>query len=125
MPLPLPRPATTMWTWGGTEAERAARRCDDLVPAPRIALHRVIDVAAPPALTRRRVDRLRVASYSHDLLDDLGRRSPRERTPGLAPPRVGQRAMTILRVVDAPADGGMTLLPMRATGRAAALLSRF
>jgi hypothetical protein len=122
VPTRRPRPPAALWTWGSTASERAARyRCDDLVQGPRITLYRAVDVAAPASLTHRWVGQLRVAPYSHDLIDNLGRRSPRELAPGLGPPRVGQRAMSIFRIVDVPPDGGMTLLLMRPSGPTAPL----
>jgi len=116
------RAVTTIRTWGSTAVERSVRyRCDDLVPAPSVALFRAVDVAAPPALAWRWVGQLRLAPYSHDLVDNLGRRSPRELDPALGPPRAGERAMTIFRVVEAPGTE-MTLRLQAPSGRAARLL---
>jgi hypothetical protein len=86
-------------TWGSTESERAERYpCDDLIDGPRHELFRAVDVDAPADLVFRWVCQLRVAPYSYDVLDNLGRRSPRELTPGLDDLAVGQRVMTIFRL---------------------------
>jgi hypothetical protein len=79
--------------WGVTEAEVVHRYpCDDLVPAPVIRLWRGITVDAPPADVWPWLCQLRLAPYSYDWLDNLGRRSPRE-LRGLPDPRPGE-AMT-------------------------------
>lgn len=86
-------------TWGSTPGERAGRYpCDDLVDGPRWAVFRAVDVAAPAAWAWRWLCQLRAAPYSYDLLDNLGRRSPRALTPGLGAVAPGDRAMTIFRV---------------------------
>jgi hypothetical protein len=86
-------------TWGSTAGERAeSYPCDDLVAGPRRELFRAVDVDAPAAVVFRWVCQLRAAPYSYDLLDNLGRRSPRELTPSLDDLAVGQRVMTIFRL---------------------------
>jgi hypothetical protein len=112
-----------MRTWGSTPAERDDRyRCDDLVAGRRIVLVRAVDVAAPAPLAFRWVGQLRRAPYSYDLLDNGGRRSPRELDPALGPPRVGERAMTIFAVAGVVPGRELTLRLLRPTGRAAPLL---
>jgi hypothetical protein len=78
--------------WGSTAEERAMPlACDELVENPRLVLHRAVHVDAPPGVVFRWLCQMRVAPYSYDLIDNLGRRSPRELTPGLDRLEVGQR----------------------------------
>src|SRR5438270_4401599 len=76
-------------SWGVTAAERRSHvRCDDELPHPDITCWRGIEVDAPPALMFRWLCQLRVAPYSYDWLDNLGRQSPRTLSPGLERLRV-------------------------------------
>ena len=65
--------------WGVSDAEVARRYgCDDVVGEPALAAWRGVTVKADPAAVWARVRQLRLAPYSYDLIDNLGRRSPRE-----------------------------------------------
>ncbi|MEZ0364012.1 hypothetical protein ACAG26_09985 [Mycobacterium sp. pUA109] len=84
-----------MSNWGATRQERGtALPCDALLPNG-IRADRAISIAAPPAIVFGWLCQLRVAPYSYDLLDNLGRRSPRRRTPALTHLAIGQRFMTL------------------------------
>jgi Polyketide cyclase / dehydrase and lipid transport len=77
-------------TWGVTSTERAARLpCDELMP-DAVRLDRAISIAAPPAIVFAWLCQLRVAPYSYDVLDNIGRRSPRMRSEELTDLAAGQ-----------------------------------
>jgi hypothetical protein len=94
--------------WNTTAAEKAAA-----YPAHRYAVTpyrpfiRAVDVAAPPAVAFRWLCQLKVAPYSYDWLDNWGRRSPRELTPGAENLAVGQQLM-IARIVEFEPDRQIT-----------------
>jgi hypothetical protein len=76
--------------WGVTDAEVARHYpCDDLVPTPAWRLWRGITVDASPAEVWPWLCQLRLAPYSYDWIDNLGRRSPRQ-LRGLPDPRPGE-----------------------------------
>jgi hypothetical protein len=97
--------------WGSTAAERSASYpCEDCVPGADLELFRAIDISAPVAVVFRWLCQLRAAPYSYDLLDNLGRRSPRELTPGLDELEVGQRIMTIFHLASFEPDRHLTIV---------------
>ena len=76
--------------WGVTDAEVARHYpCDDVVPRPAHAVWRGITVHASPARVWPWVAQVRLAPYSYDWLDNLGRRSPQE-LRGLPDPVPGE-----------------------------------
>src|SRR5262245_41782307 len=88
-------------TWRSTPDERRMPfPCDRHVSGPEAAYFRAVDVQAPAAIVFRWLCQLRVAPYSYDCIDNLGRRSPRRLTPGLDRLTVGQRFMTGFELVD-------------------------
>lgn len=97
--------------WGSTAEERARPLpCDGLVDSPARAMFRAIDVEAPQAVVFRWLCQLRAAPYSYDKLDNFGRRSPQQLTPGLEQLELGQRAATIFRLVDFEPGESLTIL---------------
>lgn len=86
--------------WGSTEAERRGSfPCDSQLPDHREELFRAVTVEAPAPIVFRWLCQLRVAPYSYDWLDNLGRRSPRALTPGAERLELGQRIMGIFDLV--------------------------
>ena len=75
--------------WGVTDAEMSRRYpCDDVVPDPAWQAWRGVTVDAPPDRVWPWVAQIRLAPYSYDWVDNLGRRSPRA-LRGLPEPQVG------------------------------------
>lgn len=102
------------YSWGETEAERAAAYpCDNLIAEPHHAYYRAISVDAPAPIVYRWFCQLRVAPYSYDWIDNRGRRSPRELTPGLERLEVGQRAVAIFQIANFEHDRSLTLYAPR------------
>jgi len=62
------------------------------------------------AVVYRRLCQLRVAPYSYDLLDNLGRRSPKELTPAADELEAGQRVMTIFHLASFEQDRHITIV---------------
>jgi hypothetical protein len=76
--------------WGVSASEVArAYPCDDFVTAPTLRAWRGVSVEAPAEAVWPWVAQVRLAPYSYDWIDNLGRRSPR-RLVTLPEPRVGE-----------------------------------
>lgn len=85
------------WVWGASAAEAArAYPADDLVTGRPMT--RAVSVAAAPAVVWRWLCQVAVAPYSYDLVDNLGRRSPRELTPGAEHLQLGQKMAVVFRL---------------------------
>ena len=69
--------------------------CEGLAPDAGTHADRAISIDASPSLVFSWLCQLRVAPYSYDILDNVGRRSPRERDLELSHLEVGQRFMTM------------------------------
>lgn len=77
--------------WGVSDGEiLRTYPCDDFVSAPTLQAWRGVSVEAPAEAVWPWVAQVRLAPYSYDWIDNLGRRSPRELVE-LPEPRVGDR----------------------------------
>jgi len=80
--------------WGVSESEiLRSYPCDGFVASPAVRAWRGVRVAAPAEAVWPWVAQVRLAPYSYDWIDNLGRRSPRE-LAGLQEPEVGDRFTT-------------------------------
>lgn len=98
------------YTWNSTVDERAAAyACDGMLDRTDAALFRALTIEAPVAVVFRWLCQLRTAPYSYDWIDNLGRTSPEELTPGLEQLAVGQPIVTIFDLVSFEKDRQITL----------------
>jgi hypothetical protein len=96
--------------WGATADECALpMACDALLANAPVRVHRAVSVAAPASVMFRWLCQLKLAPYSYDLLDNLGRRSPRELVRGAEHLEVGQRFMSIFSLASFRAGEHLTL----------------
>ncbi|SCF03505.1 hypothetical protein GA0074695_3013 [Micromonospora viridifaciens] len=94
--------------WNATPEEVTADYpCDRHLTVPFRSFVRAVDVAAPVPVVYRWLCQLKVAPYSYDLVDNLGRRSPRTLTPGAEDLAVGQKFL-IFEVVEFVRDEHLT-----------------
>jgi hypothetical protein len=95
--------------WGTTEEERALPYpCDLLLPDWNEGWYRGVDVEAPAEVVFRWLCQLRSAPYSYDWIDNFGKRSPTQLTPGLENLAVGQRLMSIFELASFEPDAHLT-----------------
>jgi len=106
--------------WGVTDDEVARwYPCDDVVPDAPIQLWRGITIDATPAQVWPWVRQLRLAPYSYDWIDNLGRRSPRQLSP-LPDPAPGEAFTKVAgrfavgRVISAGPEDHLTAVIMGA-----------
>jgi hypothetical protein len=96
--------------WGATASERTVvLPCDALRPPASVQADRAVSIDAAPSIVFAWLCQLRTAPYSYDILDNLGRRSPRQRDPGLVHLEVGQRFMTLFALQSFVDDEQITL----------------
>lgn len=108
------------WCWGATPAEWSrVYRCDEMVPRAPCRVVRAVSAQAPADQVFRWLCQLRVAPYSYDLLDNLGRRSPRTLTPGLEHLAEGQSFMTTFALIHHVDGEQLTVVTTGRLGRLA------
>ncbi len=96
--------------WGATNDEvTATYPCDGVFAAPKFEAHRAISIAAPRARVFRWLCQLKAAPYSYDVLNNLGRTSPRTPTPGLERLKLGQRFIRVFALISFVVDEHVTI----------------
>lgn len=106
---PRPRLPRGPWHWGTPALPDPPEPGD--APAPdgaRLAV-RAVDAEASPELLFLWLCQLRRAPYSYDLLDNLGRRSPRDADPSMTRLANGQAVMTIFALTAFTPGRSLTL----------------
>jgi hypothetical protein len=97
-------------TWGTEPQERVLNfPCDRVIANPDAALYRGVTIKAMPEIIFRWLCQMRVAPYSYDWIDNCGRQSPRELTPGLDNIVVGQDVMGIFDLVEFERNRHLTI----------------
>jgi hypothetical protein len=97
-------------TWGTTHEERElVYPCDFLIARPDAALYRGVTIDAPAEIVFRWLCQMRAAPYSYDWIDNCGRQSPRELTPGLENLVIGQDVMDIFDLIDFERNRHLTI----------------
>jgi len=86
-------------SWGVTEEEKRLEYGVDRLELKGEELFRGITINAPAPVIFRWLLQLKVAPYSYDLLDNFGRQSPRQLTPGVEKLESGQTFMFIFDLV--------------------------
>ena len=87
-------------TWGTEPQERRLTfPCDTIVPQPDHALYRGVTINTKREIVFRWLCQMRAAPYSYDWIDNGGRQSPRELTPGLDSLAIGQDVMSIFKLI--------------------------
>jgi hypothetical protein len=84
--------------------------CDSHLSDPDAILWRAVDVVAPASSVFRCLCQLRMAPYSYDWIDNRGRRSPPQLTPGAEILEPDQSVMTIFRLVDFKTPEHLTIV---------------
>ncbi len=74
---------------------------DGYIPEPHSQpYYRAVDIDAPRPVVWRWLCQLAIAPYSYDWIDNWGRQSPRELTPGLENLEIGQRMVIIMELLE-------------------------
>ena len=84
--------------------------CDRYLSPVDGVYFRAVEVKAPAPVVFRWLCQLRVAPYSYDWIDNFGRQSPRQLIDGLDHLEVGQRVMSIFRLVEYETDRHLTIV---------------
>lgn len=97
--------------WGSTPEERKLPfTCDLLLKNSNDAYFRAVDINAPADIVYRWLAQMKVAPYSYDRLDNGGRQSPQQLTPGVRYLQLGDKMMTIFHVAHFIPDEEITLV---------------
>ncbi len=95
-----PKNFRSFYDWGITIEEKSLHfPCDDVTNPPEKRYYRGMTVNSDPSHLYPWLCQMRVAPYSYDWLDNLGKHSPRQLTPGITNLEIGQVFMTGFELV--------------------------
>lgn len=102
--------------WGVLEQEKDLEfQCDQVLPDSNDVFYRAITIKAEAEIIFKWLCQMRVAPYSYDLVDNLGRRSPRKLTTELSDLEIGHKFMFIFELIHFIKNQELTIaLPNRA-----------
>lgn len=102
---------STVYHWGSTLAERSVDYpCDRHISDAHEQLFRAVTVRATPQHLFRWLCQLKLAPYSYDWIDNLGRQSPRTLVDGCEQLELGQTMMTVFTLLEWEADRHLTMV---------------
>ena len=88
------------WSWNATsDEEKEIFPCDQYMTSEYRSMIRAIDILALANIVFRWICQLKLAPYSYDWIDNWGRQSPRQLTPGVEQLAIGQNFL-IGRIVE-------------------------
>jgi len=87
--------------WGSKPFEnKLLFTSDKYVPDKNGEYFRAIDIFAPTELVYKWICQMKLAPYSYDKLDNKGKQSPQKLSQGIEKIKIGDKMMTIFRVID-------------------------
>jgi len=107
-------------SWGVEEGEKELPfACDTSVSCLSDAYFRGITINAAPETVFRWLCQMKIAPYSYDWIDNLGRQSPRTLTPGADQLALGQEFMFIFELREFTLNSAITIaLPQKRLSKA-------
>lgn len=98
------------YTWGSTEKERAdSYPCDSVTKSYDDVYFRAVSIFATKEIIFRWLCQLKVAPYTYDWIDNGGKKSPVELTPGAEFLTIGEPVMRIFDLIDFERSRSLTI----------------
>jgi hypothetical protein len=96
--------------WGITFQELLLNYpCDQYMETFHDVYYRGVTIHADPETIFRWICQMRVAPYSYDWIDNFGRKSPQELTPGLDELEIDQKVMFIFNLIEFEKNKHLTI----------------
>ena len=96
--------------WGVTSDERLFNYpCDGYMETFHDTYYRGVTIHADTEIVFRWICQMKVAPYSYDWIDNLGRKSPQKLIPGVDELKIGQKVMFIFDLIDFERNKHLTI----------------